>query len=74
MEGMQLSQGPALHDEALITPLVSVVVPMYNSAATIECLLESLINQTLGDFELILDDDGSKPINITIRNDLKSDD
>ena len=66
MEGMQLSQGPALDDEALITPLVSVVVPMYNSAATIECLLESLINQTLGDFELILVDDGSKDDSVAV--------
>lgn len=66
MEGMQLSQGAALDDEALIAPLVSVVVPMYNSAATIECLLESLLSQTLGDFELILVDDGSKDDSVAV--------
>lgn len=42
------------------SPLVSVVVPMHNSSATIECLIESLQAQTLRDFEALLVDDGSR--------------
>jgi glycosyltransferase involved in cell wall biosynthesis len=40
-------------------PVVSVVMPCYNSADTIEETLMSLTRQTLTDFELIAVDDGS---------------
>lgn len=40
-------------------PRVSVIVPMWNSAATIAAALESLLAQTLGDWEAIVVDDGS---------------
>lgn len=39
---------------------VSVVIPYYNSEDTILRALNSVINQTLKDFEIILVDDGSK--------------
>ena len=40
-------------------PLVSVIMPMYNSARFIPQTLESLIYQTMTDFEVIVIDDCS---------------
>lgn len=42
-----------------MNPLVSVVIPVYNSEQTIEKTLDSVINQTYKDIEVILIDDGS---------------
>lgn len=41
------------------TPRVSVIVPTYNRAAEIGRCLESLVKQTIADFEVIVCDDGS---------------
>lgn len=41
------------------TPLVSIVMPCYNSAAFLERTLESIIGQSYPHWELILVDDGS---------------
>jgi len=40
-------------------PLVTVLMPARDAAATIEASLESIVNQTLRDWELIVVDDGS---------------
>ena len=40
-------------------PRVSVLMPCYNAAATLEEALDSLAGQTLTDFELVVVDDGS---------------
>ncbi|GGE99228.1 hypothetical protein GCM10011611_00970 [Aliidongia dinghuensis] len=40
-------------------PRVSVVMPIYNGAAYLAASIDSVLDQTLGDFELILVDDGS---------------
>jgi glycosyltransferase involved in cell wall biosynthesis len=40
-------------------PLVSVVLPTYNRAHTIERAIASVLDQSLADFELIVVDDGS---------------
>ena len=39
--------------------LVSVVLPVYNSEETIEKSLESILNQTYNNIEILLIDDGS---------------
>lgn len=41
-------------------PKISVIIPVYNCELYIERCLESLLNQTLQDLEIILVDDGSK--------------
>ena len=41
------------------SPLVSVIVPVYNAQDTIRKCLDSFISQTLSDWELVLVDDGS---------------
>jgi len=43
-----------------VPPLVTVIIPTYNSANTVEQSIESVINQTMPDFELIIVDDGSR--------------
>jgi len=40
-------------------PRVSVIIPIYNGAATIDRALKSAFEQTLTDFEIVLCDDGS---------------
>ncbi|MBE9062861.1 glycosyltransferase [cf. Phormidesmis sp. LEGE 11477] len=40
-------------------PLASVIVPVYNGAQTIHATIESVLQQTAQDFELVVVDDGS---------------
>lgn len=40
-------------------PLISIVVPVYNTEIYLKECIESILNQTFRDFELILVDDGS---------------
>ena len=41
------------------TPLVSVIVPVYNTREYVEQCLDSLLAQTFKNFEVMLIDDGS---------------
>lgn len=42
------------------TPLVSVIVPVYNAEKYLNRCVDSILSQTMTDFELLLIDDGSK--------------
>ena len=42
------------------TPLVSVIIPVYNVEAYLPACLESVTGQTLRDTEILLIDDGSE--------------
>ena len=43
----------------MTNPVITIAMPFYNSAATLELCIRSLLNQSYGDFELLLCDDGS---------------
>ena len=52
----------------MISPRVSVVVPIYNSESALQECLDSLSAQTLNDIEIILVDDGSTDDSLEIAN------
>lgn len=43
-----------------MNPLISIIVPVYNSEKTLCRCVDSILNQTFTDWELLLIDDGSK--------------
>lgn len=49
----------------------SVVIPVYNKEQEIKCTLESVLNQTFTDFEIILVDDGSTDNSISNIQDIQ---
>jgi len=55
-------------------PLVSVLLPVYNAALTLDEALHSLARQTMGNFEVIAVDDGSTDSSVNILFDWKQKD
>ena len=47
-------------------PVITIAMPFYNSAATLELSIRSLLNQSYSDFELLLCDDGSSDHGLAI--------
>lgn len=50
------------------TPLVSVLMPVYNGAADLRKALDSVLGQTFGDFEVIAINDGSRDNSAALLN------
>ncbi|MGC5703640.1 glycosyltransferase [Pseudomonas sp. NFXW11] len=48
------------------SPLISVILPIYNGASFLEDAIDSILNQTLVDFELIAINDGSTDSSLEI--------
>lgn len=46
--------------ESNMNPLISIIVPIYNAESTLNRCIDSIINQSFDDWELLLIDDGSK--------------
>ena len=41
------------------TPMLSIIIPIYNAEKTINRAINSILNQTFLDYELLLINDGS---------------
>src|SRR5919199_2876382 len=52
-------------------PLISVIIPVYNGEKTIRETLESLLNQTFTDFEVLVINDGSQDATLDIVSSIK---
>lgn len=57
-----------------MTPFVSVIIPVYNVAPYLRQCLDSVINQTLEDIEIICIDDGSSDGSLHILNEYAAND
>lgn len=58
----------------MATPLVSVVMPVYNARAFVEAAVRSVLAQSFTDFELIAVDDGSTDDSLAVLGRLASED
>ena len=52
-------------------PLISVIIPVYNAEATIKETIDSVLNQTFTDLELLVINDGSKDSSLSIISNIK---
>ncbi|TYA88394.1 glycosyltransferase family 2 protein, partial [Seonamhaeicola marinus] len=55
------------------TPLISVVLPVYNVAPFIREAIDSVLNQTVQDFEVLVIDDCSTDDTLKVVKDFKDD-
>ena len=53
------------------TPLVSVIIPNYNHASFLDERIESVLNQTFQNFEIIIMDDKSSDNSVDVINKYK---
>ena len=53
--------GPAVKSDEVYTdkPLISIIIPIYNSEAYLDRCIQSILQQDYAHFELLLIDDGS---------------
>ena len=57
-----------------MTPLVSIIIPVYKVEKYIEKCMQSLLDQTYENFEALVVDDGSPDNSITLAKELVGDD
>lgn len=57
-----------------MTPVVSIIIPVYNAQATLDKCLTSILNQTYQDFEIIFVNDGSKDESLNLLRQYEQDD
>ncbi|MBU3638548.1 glycosyltransferase [Polynucleobacter sp. AP-RePozz3-80-G7] len=55
-----------------IFPLISVILPVYNGEQYLTAAVDSILNQTLANFELIIIDDGSTDQSLELLNQYKA--
>ncbi len=53
-------------------PLISVIIPVYNGEKTIKNTIDSVLNQTFTDFELIVVNDGSQDSTLAVLNEIQN--
>lgn len=56
----------------MTTPLISIIIPNYNHASFLRQRIDSILNQTFSDFELIILDDASNDNSVEIINEYKN--
>lgn len=61
-------------DKSIKRPLVSVIIPVYNTEDYVEIAVRSILNQSITDLELILVDDGSTDKSLQILKSLADED
>lgn len=59
---------PSNHFDVDFSPKVSILIPAYNMASSLEVAVASCLQQTISDFEIIIIDDGSSDGTIDVAN------
>jgi hypothetical protein len=54
----------------LNNPMITVIMPCYNAQDTLRCAVESVLTQSVTDFELLIIDDGSTDVSVAVARDL----
>ena len=55
----------------MVTPKISVIIPVYNTEPFLNSVIKSVLNQTVPPYEIILVDDGSTDDSLKLMNDFK---